>query len=312
MSGIVQQIDAEIAQIEHILDSVPFMAGSEIKTHFLNTYKLTYADIKRLNITEQSWEKYDQIPVNKLLKLAVSFGNLIEAFSLEKTNTELRNTRLKAGKRPQTSDPFNEGYTATNPTQIPTYYMNLAKNIALILRNFDIGSTGPPSKSLQRHISNLSVYSKNSEMDETLTVNGLIGTTTDRITDLKKSPIRLNSRQMIIEKLEININLDAMFTMKIVLKLIIEICLILQQLWKDRELEEDELAPPNLMSSSSSVFSSASNSSEPLSSQDYTTLVRSILYHINSGIIGPFTSFLQTKVVEPRVISGFQNLLDTM
>lgn len=312
--SLANQINTEIARIHNVLDSVPFVDGSETKIPFLDSYKLSYANIKRLNITEESWEEYHQIPANKLLKLAISLGNLFESFKLEKSNIETRNARIKVNKRMQSSDPFTEGHSSTAKNNlIPVYYVNLTRNFALILKNFDVGVPESPN-TLQRHLSSLSVYCK-INVDEVIT-NGT-GVTVDRQQRMgsfsNKSPIRLNSRQMLIEKLEINIRLDTMFTMKIVLKLLAELFLIIKQLWRDQDVEdEDELQPPIPASSASSVFSSASTSSEPLNVQEYTHLVHNILIRVNVGIIGPFISLLQTKAVEPHIYESFQNLLNTM
>lgn len=309
--GIVLIIAEETARVEHILESVPFMAGTEIKTRFLNTYKLSYADIRRLNVSEETWEQYDQIPASKLLKLSISLGNLLEAFKNEKVSVETRLARLKLSKKPQTADPFDEGFSASKLTLLPIYYLNLARNLAVILRNFDIGTQIAPLKQLQRHLSHLLVYSKN-DTDDAATINS-VGTPAERVISASsKSPIKLNSRQMLIEKLEINIQLDAMFTMKIVLKILMELFLTLGQPWSNKEIGEEDLVPQPPNTSASSLFSVATGGSDSLSSQDYVNLVLSIFTQINAGIVGPFTSLLQTKVVEPRVIGGFQNLLSTM
>lgn len=311
--SVLQLITDEIARIEHILVSVPFMARSEASVQFLNIFKLTYADIKRLNITEENWEDdYEQISANKLLKLAISFGNVIEAFNLEKQTAETKVARLRGVKRIQSSDPFNEGFCATKPSQIPLHFVNLIRNFTLVLKNFDIGSSELSFKTLKRHISNLSVYSRE-DSEDAVTPTSLFPLSAPRPASLiRKSPIRLNSKQMLIEKLEINIRIDPMFTMRVVLKLLVEILTIIENLWKDQEEAEEELAPTVPLSSSSSVFSGGSGGSEPLSYTDYRQLVKASISNVNGGVVGPFVSFLQREVVEPRIKAGFENILNTM
>lgn len=305
MSEIVHQLTTEIERIDHILDSVPFMAGSELKCHFLNTYRLIYADLKQKNLTEESWEQSGQIPANKLLKLAISFGNLIEAFKKEKHDAEIRNARMKSSKQTNTTDPFDDDFTPVKLNTVAPPYLNLAKNLLLILRNFDIG-TAPP-RALLRHLSNLSVCTKGSDVSIT---EGEASNTP--VLELRRSPIRLNSRQMLIEKLEINIRIDALFTMKIALNLTVELLLTLRELRKVQESGDNTFTPPKLFTSASSMFSATSISSESPITDDYDQSVKSILGRLNSGLVGPFTSFLHKQIVEPHVIGGFQNLLDTM
>lgn len=311
--SVAQLIGDEIARIEHVLISVPFMPRSEVSVQFLNIYKLTYADIKRLNVTEESWEEQlEQIPANKLLKLAISFGNVIEAFKLEKQAAETRNARLKGAKKLQTADPFNEGFSATKATQIPVHFVNLTRNFALVLKNFDVGPTAVSSRMLKRHLSGLSVYSKEDSDDATTPTSIFSNSALRSASFVRKSPIKLNSRQMLIEKLEINIRIDPMFTMRIVLKLLVEILLIIELLCKEHDDVEEDLLPPVPLSSSSSVFSGGSGASETLSLSDYNQLVKSAISNVNGGIVGPFVSFLQRKVVEPRVMAGFESILSTM
>lgn len=300
-----QQIAAEMGRVKHILATVPFMPGTKIRDPYLSTYILSYADIKQLNLTEQTWCQYEQIPANKLLKLAISFGNVVEAFRIENSAAEAHAARLKTARKVSGAESFKEGLSP-KPTQLPAHYTNLARKIALILKNFEVGVPGLPTKALLRHVSHLSVYSRE---DDTATVNGSVSL--ERAEPPSRSPIRLNSRQMFVEKFEINIRLDALLTMKIVLMLLVKIFGIFEQSCKDHDMTDDELAPPMPFYCASSVFSSSSGASE-ITPSEYALLIQSIICHINSGIIGPFTSLLQLKVIEPRVIAGFQNLLSTM
>lgn len=298
----------ELAHIEHILETVPFSPSGESKTYFLDVYRLTYPEIKNMNLTEASWEQHRQVAVNRLLKLAISFGNLLKSLTIEQAAYEARAAQQRNMKRNTKAsvDPFSDSYKEKVPP-VALYYINFTRNLLLILKNFDIGT---PSSSHHHHRP-----LRNSVVDnDAHSTNGLQSSSGNAVPSL---PIRLNSRQLLIEKLEINIKLDALFTLKIVLKLLLNIYAVLKQLLDTKPAEEvGEVATVKAYSETSSIFSSASGGSggpEPITSiEDYVRLIREIVHRITSGIIDPFTNLLLTEIVEPRVVNGFQNLVSTM
>ncbi|KAF8000478.1 hypothetical protein HF325_005407 [Metschnikowia pulcherrima] len=131
------------------------------------------------------------------------------------------------------------------------------------------------------------------------------------------SPIRLNSRQLLIEKLEINICLDALFTFKITVKLLERLFLVLKQLLGNYNPQEE---PIGLLrkspSENSSIFSSISGISAGLDSitsvDDYARLIAEISHRICVGILDPFVGLLRESIVKPHVLGGFQDLINTI
>ncbi|KAF8000477.1 hypothetical protein HF325_005406 [Metschnikowia pulcherrima] len=109
-------VDDQLLYLHHILDTVPFAPNAMVNGYFLDIYKLTFAEILLLNISEKTWEAYNQVPVNRLLKLSISFGNLIKTFHLEKSHHEARNgaqqnhQNLRKPSR-QSVDPFQDTFT---------------------------------------------------------------------------------------------------------------------------------------------------------------------------------------------------------
>lgn len=307
-----ESIAREIALIEHILETVPFAPGGvDSKIYFLDVYKLKYSDIKSLNLNETTWEQYRQVAVNRLLKLAISFGNLIKSFEVDKAayDAKIAQQRNFKNTRPGV-DPFTDSYKPEKSLLVAPYFITFARNLSLILKNFDIGTPVSNGPSRASHASRSSVGLES----DSHSFNGSQGSSSGA---LPSSPIRLNSRQLLIEKLEINIRLDALFTLKIVFKLLLNIFARLKELVDSYSGEEvSELATIRAYSESSSIFSSASGGSggaDPVHNmEDYVRLVREIIHRIKSGIVDPFTNLLLTEIVESRVINGFQNLVSTI
>lgn len=307
-------VDDQLLYLHHILDTVPFAPNAMVNGYFLDIYKLTFAEILLLNISEKTWEAYNQVPVNRLLKLSISFGNLIKTFHLEKSHHEARNgaqqnhQNLRKPSR-QSVDPFQDTFTDEKAFSVAPYHLSFAKNFYLILKNFDIGSAAGSTATGGGQVARRSQNLRNghNETDANSSGNG----------PNMNSPIRLNSRQLLIEKLEINICLDALFTFKITVKLLELLFLVLKQLLGNYTPQEE---PIGLLrkspSENSSIFSSISGISAGLDSitsvDDYARLIAEISHRICVGILNPFVGLLRESIVKPHVLGGFQDLINTI
>lgn len=300
----------EILKIANILDSVPMKPGEEPKCYFLNVYKLTYRDIKGLNLSESRWDQLHPVSVNKLLKLGISFGNLVKSFLMEQAAYDNKQAQEKITRKGshQDVDPFLENYRPST-LPVPSHYISFARNFYIILKNFDIG---PHQAAEAKRIRNSRASSGIAESDAQSNTGSHISSS-----GIAGSPIKLSSRQLLIEKLEINIKLDSLFTIKIVLKLLVSMFTIVRALVDSYAAEEVSELSAKGYSESSSTFSnssstSGSNSESIASMDDYLKLIKDIILRVNLGIVDPLNSMLLAEIVEPRVITSFQNLANSI
>lgn len=213
---------------------------------------------------------------------------------------EARDAQLAKGKPPtQRVDPFSDGYDAHKNDDVQIYNVRFAQNLFHILKNFDIGGV-PHSQRSKSVVDN----DQNSTNGSQTSQNGAVS-----------SPIKLTSRQLLIEKLEINISLDALFTYKVVLLLLLRIYDILENLL--REFSDEQIDHTTLKSDAdtSSMFSYASlnlSGTPPsqfvLSTDDYIRLVRAVMRRVDAGLVGPFVQTLVTELVDTNVAASFQAL----
>lgn len=296
----------EIAKITNVLRTVPMKPGIDPKSYFLDIYKLTYNDINELNLTEERWDLLYPIPVNKLLKLGISFGNLVKSFLMEQAAYDSKHQLDANNRKHQSSDPFLDNYKSGR-LPVSNHYISFARNFHLLLKNFDVGSPLEDSKRSRNSRSSLGLAeSETHSTHGSQTSGGVTG-----------SPIKLNSRQLLIEKLEINISLDPLFTMKIVLKLLVSMFNIVRALVDSLAAEEiSELAAIRAYSESSSIFSNNSATSGGQDSittmDDYLRFIQEIIARVNLGIVDPLNNMLLTEIVEPRAITSFQNLTNSI
>lgn len=302
----------EISKISNVLDAVPMKPGVEAKCFFLGVYKLTFQDVKSLELTEPRWEQLHPVAVNKLLKLGISFGNLVKSFLLEQSAYESKQAQelnMRKNSR-QGVDPFLENY---RPPKLPVapHYVNFSRNFFLLLKNFDIGTTQQVEVKRSRNSRTSSGFgdsdTQSNTGSQTTTSSGMIGL-----------PIKLNSRQLLIEKLEINIKLDPLFTMKIVLKLLVSMFTIVRALVDSIAADEvSELSAIKAYSENSSIFSNNSSTSggnlDPILSMDeYVRLIKDIILRVNLGIVDPLNNMLLAEIVEPRVVASFLSLANNI
>ncbi|KAG7195440.1 uncharacterized protein KQ657_003201 [Scheffersomyces spartinae] len=161
---------------------------------------------------------------------------------------------------------------------------------------------------------------------------------------VSSSPIKLTSKQLLIEKLEININLDLLFIYQVLFKLILRIYEIMKQGILQHQIPtlgnlergtlngSDTVKPPSSLISdfnfsmnitmnhtltttndSSSIFSSNSAASSDSSSlctpDEYVRLIKQVTDRISFGIIGPFVNIIVSEIVEPNINQGFHDVM---
>lgn len=288
--------------VRHVLEAVPF-GKNEQRPSFLDVYNISTEDMAALDFSEAAWDLRFPIQVNKLLKLGISFGNLLKMLENEQKALEAKEARdaQMAKKAPtQTVDPFSDDYDGLKGNKVQVYHIRFAQNLFHILKNFDIGSS--PYSAQKTKLTPV-------DSDQT-SANG----SQNSLNGVNASPIKLSSRQLLIEKLEINIRLDALFTYKVVLLLLLQIYDILELLL--RELPE---APEkggtrdgdtsSLLSYTSLNLSGTPNSEFVLSTDDYVRLTKAILHRVDAGIVGPFVQTLVTELVDTNVAGAFQTLI---
>ncbi|CAI5755716.1 unnamed protein product [Candida verbasci] len=272
MNSIIQD---EIIYLQDLIDSVPFNSNST--SHFLKVYKLNHSQLIKLN----DYTSKFPIDSDKLLKLGISLGNLIKTMNNESEQHKLQNQQQKQFLK-------NNNKIVDLPI-LQTYQIRFVKNLFQILKNFDIGS----------------------EITENNRDSVVSGGTPHRIisNNSNVSPIKLNSKQLLIEKLEININLDNLFIYKIIFKLFIEIYKILQC-----NLINDDYLSNKDIDESSSIFSSNSLNSgnSSLTNDEYLKIINRILDRLSIGIIQPFIILIYKELVEGEISNEFNKLINNL
>ncbi|CUM63602.1 uncharacterized protein PRCAT00001183001 [Priceomyces carsonii] len=306
MAQYIEIVRNEISYVDQLLESVPFTPGYTPSQDFLNIYTLNY---EKMNKLSQNTSKFP-IDANRLLKLGISLGNLIKSLQQDEQFVQQKQTqqlnimnsmaspRNKPMIRPDDSNPFTErSKPVPSLPQQPAYQIKFMKNLLIILKNFNIGYSRYPSTG-------------------SLRFKGLDGSLNQSSSTLNsnKSPIKLSSRQLLIEKLEINIELDNLFIYKILFQIISRIFKIIQdQLISNGNYE---ITPPigsPVTDESSSIFSgSSSNSSESAALDGYLRLVKETLSRMILGIIEPFVQLILSEIVNGSVENEFYNLIKSL
>lgn len=302
--NFIEVLTTEIRNYEDLIEQVPFNDYQPQK-NFLNIYRLNYKELyKHINGTSFP------IDANKLLKLTITLGNLIKSLQLDEEmydqqhqqqqafNSKLGvdNTKSRNVSGASNGNPFESPKHYINSTPIsnqPSYQIKFIKNLLLILKNFDIGFV-------------------NKEMNQSSTT----------LNQSLSSPIKLNSKQLLIEKLEININLDTLFIYKNLITLLIRIFLILKgHIEYNQELgimnQDTSTGGGNSNRNSfeqSSIFSTTSansNSSDSISTDEYFKLLNQILNRISNGLIEPLLKYLM-EFVGANVMNEFKALITSL
>lgn len=295
----------EQANLEHLLRTIPFNDNCSVDSkHFLNIYQLTHDDMLKLNETDVKFP----MDSNKLLKLGISLGNLIKSLQhdeeLYMQQKQQQQQRLimnsldpkarKFNANPRHNEPYNpfkeqsfNDLSIMNETTQPVYQIRFIRNLLSILKNFDIG--------------NYSVSQKLQEVSNNSTSNQY---------DVSTSPIKLNSNQLLIEKLEININLDTLFIYKIIIQLILNIYVNIERnLLHIRETSSNnEEIPSNSLKANSPVRSA--NSGAPV--DEYHKLLKQAINKISNGLIDPFTRLIINRIVLPSINGQVNSFLNSL
>lgn len=280
-------VEHSLARIRNILDSVPLMPGTETHTHFLHIYKITHADIASLDLSEPRWDLLFPIPAKKLLKLGISLGNLLKTYSLEQKAYDLRQVYSPPAKTGP--DPFDDRLVSERTSSIPPHHLLFVRNFLIILQNFDVGTAVRPAPRSRQSMTE----------DQSSTPSVLSGPSA--------SPIKLKARQLLIEKLEINIKLDCLFIAKILLQVIVTMYEVLVKLFPSEPEEQSELSTIRVYSESSLMFSKSSGMLGTLG--EFYSAANEVLARVTSGIVEPLTGLFLEELVEPLVIASSQNLI---
>ncbi|KAK6460309.1 hypothetical protein DFJ63DRAFT_248365 [Scheffersomyces coipomensis] len=226
----------------------------------------------------------------------------------------------------------NGSITNTTTGQYPMYQIKFIKNLLNILKNFDVGNINNNNENLTSPTTPTTLQrlgSKNSSSSSLSTQTTLPSIKPGS----NVSPIKLNSRQLLIEKLEININLDTLFTYKIIFKLLLQILNIIHaNIVKVRPASTPLLGKESSSSLShsfnnshdetSSIFSSNSETARIPSQNghtthysgvgDYISVLNQCLLRISNGITNPFKRFIFMELVENNVQQDFNQVLSIL
>ncbi|ODV78201.1 uncharacterized protein CANTADRAFT_55018 [Suhomyces tanzawaensis NRRL Y-17324] len=346
MANYVAILEDEIANINHLLASIPFSPNAE-PTHeyFLNVYRLSRRSLVQLN------EQPEKFPIdsNRLLKLGISLGNLIKTLQLDEElhrqqhqqqKTFLSNLNGAKGSSPAAklvgagSSEYNPFTEPLPPTQIPKHIINTTpqsqpvyqikfiKNLLLLLKNFDIGgnASAPQMNSVNLRLHELSNSQSSSTINQQLNgSDGSGGPGASSESSHNASPIKINSKQLLIEKLEINIKLDNLFIYKVLFKMILRIFEILRQNLLANNINEPAISRTSSNSEyeeNSSIFSSTSANSSDSSSliavDEYLKILKQILNRILFGLVEPFVKLVLNGLMENSIQNDFNKLINSL
>lgn len=283
--------------------------------------------IKTLQIDEESYQQQN----SQQRQLLSNLNNGRSSFGGQGSNGSSRISSTL-------SDPFREPLQPPQPKHIihsntsppnnsiinsltsqPPHQVRFLKNLINILKNFDIGAKpADPLQStttLNQTGNNRDSMASNHSIPHTPQRVMSNGSTSSSTTNV--SPIKLNSKQLLIEKLEININLDNLFIYKIILKLILEIFQILKQnLINSTNKLNDSLFSSSKydFDESSSIFSLNSLNSQDsnISNDEYYRILTKILQRISHGIVQPFVYLIYREFVETKISDDFAQLINSL
>lgn len=341
MASLVGILDDEITNLTLLLTSVPF-STKPAPGFFLNIYRLDPHGVQKLRDQPQKFP----VDAAKLLKLGILLGLLVRTLELdEELYTSLQqpqkhiihHVRTTPANGKPTSGPIGVGGLkklagddsnlaflinfdrphALSPqglaaplvrivsllTQLlTTHQAKFAKNLLTILRNFDIGTPVPQKGDGISHLGLLNTINQLNGYPQ-LVLNAL--------------PIKLNLKQLLIEKLEINIALDTFFIYKTLFKVTLQIFQILrnglvavgalEMTLLRTTTESDELLLIFLM-----ALGVLSDLNYHLLPEEYVKLVKQIVQRLLFGLVEPFTRLIFTELVEQDIHTQFTKLLNSL
>ncbi|CAH6722939.1 hypothetical protein CLIB1444_12S00650 [[Candida] jaroonii] len=270
--NFVQTLNNEIETYELLLQSIPF-TDYPTTINYLKIYKLNYKELHK-------YMSSNSFPIDnsKLLKLTISLGNLIKSLHLDEEMYRNQQKNGMASKLNALAESPKHYINSVPINSQPLYQIKFIKNLLLILKNFDIG------------------YHLKDQASST-TLN-----------QYTSSPIKLNSKQLLIEKLEININLDTLFIYKHLLNLLVRIFDILKI---HLGFNDNYLINSNDRSSIFSSNSVNSGSSDSISVDEYFRVLNQILNRVTNGLVEPLLKFIMDFVGQ-SVSSEFGTLITSL
>lgn len=311
MPSYLDLVQGEVTTISHMLATLPFDRSEghpQTKApYFLDVYRVHRPEMQLLN------EDTGRFPLDasKLLKLGILLGNLLKSRQQDEEASAAQQRRQHQFSRAvggPLEDPFREraAPTAAPPPPPPP----------------DVASVAQPAAHQARFMQNLVQILKNYDVGEAPRAS--VASSSSTLSQAQASPIKLLSKQLLIEKLEINIDLDNLFTYKIVLKLLATIYEILaQQLIEfdngtaalTREEAPGAAGGGRDASLSLSIFLTAScglADSGSMTLDEYLAALRQVLARVSQGVIEPFVLVLVTSVAEKGIIDRFGELLKSL
>ncbi|EGW34518.1 uncharacterized protein SPAPADRAFT_59950 [Spathaspora passalidarum NRRL Y-27907] len=232
------------------------------------------------------------------------------------------NSQIK--RQSGTSDVSSNANAAIHPYQI-RFMMNLLN----ILKSFDIRVPNPykpETTSVVSHLygdgptkrdslpSNYSPANRTPPRPRPSSASSEISRPDSVVTS---SPIKLSSRQLSIEKLEININVDNIFIYKILLKMIREIYLRLKEHFQTIESQGivTDTISKNDSDENFSIFSSNSNNSQENllpGNDEYLRVFHQVMSRISYGILEPFILMIYHELAEKKIQDSFTDLIESL
>ncbi|KAI5950903.1 hypothetical protein KGF54_003977 [Candida jiufengensis] len=344
-SYITSFLDEEITDINNLLTSLPFT--TDVNKYFLDLYKISYKDLIKLN----DYQNQQKFPVNsqKLLKLSISLGNLIKILENDEENFKVQNQQqnqflkklnnskltsqhqqsLQTSQFPTKMDPFQSCPTTTttnvkhiinsDATQqqqlqennLSRHEIRFIKNLFTILKNFDLNL--PQSQQEFKRDSYTSLNSSSLSNPQTPKRN-TNHSSNSSLPTINTSPIKLNSKQLLIEKLEININLDILFIYKINLKLVLEIFNKFKKILNSINLDLVQ-HQQSQQKDTASIFSSTSlNSSDSsiFSLDENLKIIENIILRIKFNILKPFIQLIFKECIENNLHNEFNSIINSL
>jgi hypothetical protein len=316
MPSYLDLVQGEVATINHMLVTLPFDRSeghAQTKApYFLDVYRVHRPEMQLLN------EDTGRFPLDasKLLKLGILLGNLLKSRQQDEEASAAQQRQQHQFSRAvggPLEDPFRER-AAEAPAAAPA--------AAPPPPPPNVASVAQPAAHQARFMLNLVQILKNYDVGEAPRAS--VASSSSTLSQAQASPIKLLSKQLLIEKLEINIDLDNLFTYKIVLKLLATIYEILaQQLIEfdngtaalTREAVPGAAGGGRDASLSLSIFLTAScglADSGSMTLDEYLGTLRQVLARVSQGVIEPFVLVIVTSVAEKGVIDRFGELLKSL
>ncbi|RLV91649.1 hypothetical protein JA1_003723 [Spathaspora sp. JA1] len=349
----VTNVEDVITYIQELLGSIPFEEKTKVLP-LLGVYKISHYDLIQLNNYPEKFPIDGNkllklgISLGNLLKTLEAEK---EAYQRQQMQQQVFVRSLNKSRGNNKSrhpiseyDPFKEDVGSEsrlkresgssdgtlNGTALP-YQVRFMVNLLSVLKSFDI-RTPPINKPETFRYNSMSHLQSYGHSDAFSTRDSIVSNNNPSKTppplrpssftsessraevSPNSSPIKLSSRQLSIEKLEININVDNIFIYKIVLKIICEIFISIKEHMESQGIAADSI-PKNDLDESYSIFSSNTiNSSDStyLGNDEYVRVTHQVMKRISSGILEPFVVMLFQELAEHQIRGSFTTLINSL